>query len=124
MQCPKCAQAMEKVTYQNVEIDRCIHCGGMWFDMLELEELKKLKGSEQIDTGSAHLGKQYNEVDRIQCPVCHTHMIRLVDKVHHHLWYEGCATCFGVFLDAGEFRDMKKETLMDYVRDVLTPSRS
>ena len=42
MQCPKCAQAMEKVKFQDVEIDRCINCGGMWFDMLELEDLKKL----------------------------------------------------------------------------------
>ena len=41
MQCPKCAQAMEKVKFQDVEIDRCINCGGMWFDMLELDELKK-----------------------------------------------------------------------------------
>lgn len=124
MQCPKCAQAMEKVTFQDVEIDRCINCGGMWFDMLELEELKKMDGSEQIDTGSNDIGKQYNEVDRIQCPVCHTPMLRMVDKEQHHIWYEGCATCYGVFLDAGEFRDMKHETLWDFVKDLFTRART
>ena len=123
MQCPKCAQAMQKVTYHDVEVDRCINCGGIWFDMLELEELKKIEGSERIDTGSAAVGKQYNEVDRIQCPVCNTPMIRMVDKQQHHIWYEGCATCYGVFLDAGEFRDLKKDTLMDYIKDLLTPPR-
>ncbi|WP_455208729.1 TFIIB-type zinc ribbon-containing protein [Kaarinaea lacus] len=124
MQCPKCAQAMEKVTFQDVEVDRCVNCGGMWFDMLELDELKKMKGSEQIDSGSAAIGKQYNDVDRINCPVCDTPMIRMVDKEQHHIWYEGCATCYGVFLDAGEFRDMKKETLLDFVKDLFTRARN
>jgi len=123
MQCPKCTQAMEKVTYHDVEVDRCINCGGIWFDMLELEDLKKMKGSEQIDNGSAALGKEYNKVDRINCPVCNTPMIRMVDKEQHHIWYERCATCFGVFLDAGEFRDMKKETLLDFVKDLFTGAR-
>ena len=63
MQCPKCAQAMEKVTFQDVEVDRCINCGGMWFDMLELEELKKMKGSEKIDTGTKE--KTCDEEDRV-----------------------------------------------------------
>jgi len=115
---------MEKVKYQEVEIDRCISCGGMWFDMLELDELKKMKGSEHIDTGSASVGKQYNDVDQIHCPVCDTAMLRMVDKEQHHIWYEGCATCYGVFLDAGEFRDMKKETLADFVKDLFTRARS
>ena len=114
---------MPKVTYHEVEVDRCISCGGLWFDMLELEDLKKIEGSERIDTGSAAVGRQYNEVDHIQCPVCDTPMIRMVDKKQHHTWYEGCATCYGVFLDAGEFRDMKKETLLDYIKDLLTPAR-
>ena len=124
MQCPKCAQTMENVNFHDVEFNRCINCGGMWFDMLELKELQQLEDSDQIDTGSASLGRQYNKVDRIQCPVCDTPMIRMVDKNHHHIWYEACATCYGVFLDAGEFRDMKHETILDYIKDMLTPARN
>ena len=124
MQCPKCAQTMENANFRDVEFNRCINCGGMWFDMLELKELQQLEDSDQIDTGSASLGRQYNKVDRIQCPVCDTPMIRMVDKNHHHIWYEACATCYGVFLDAGEFRDMKHETILDYIKDMLTPARN
>jgi len=123
MECPKCAQFMEKVTFSDIEIDRCTHCGGMWFDMLEHEQLKKIKGSESIDIGDKALGKQYNEVDKINCPVCNTAMIRMVDKEQHHLWYEACATCYGVYFDAGEFKDFKKDTLLDSIKDLFTPAR-
>ncbi|NOZ51535.1 MAG: zf-TFIIB domain-containing protein [Gammaproteobacteria bacterium] len=123
MECPKCAQFMEKVVFSTIEIDRCIHCGGMWFDMLKHEKLKKIRGSEAIDIGNKALGKQYNEVDRIHCPVCKTPMIRMVDKDQHHLWYEACGTCYGVYFDAGEFKDYKKETLLDAIKDLFTPAR-
>jgi Zn-finger nucleic acid-binding protein len=33
---------MESVSYQGVEVDRCAKCAGLWFDMLEAEDLKKL----------------------------------------------------------------------------------
>jgi Zn-finger nucleic acid-binding protein len=114
---------MEKVTFNNVEVDRCLHCGGMWFDLLEHEALKNMQGSEAIDTGSHSVGKQYNKVDKIVCPVCNTDMIRMVDKDHHHLWYEACGTCYGVFFDAGEFRDFKKGGITGFIKDLLTPER-
>jgi Zn-finger nucleic acid-binding protein len=42
---------MEKVTFKDIEVDRCTNCKGLWYDMLEHEELKGLKNSEEIDTG-------------------------------------------------------------------------
>ena len=44
MNCPKCNSMMEKVEYQSIEIDRCTNCYGIWFDMLEAEHLKEMKG--------------------------------------------------------------------------------
>lgn len=35
MKCPKCSGAMEIVRYQDIEIDRCKNCKGIWFNMLE-----------------------------------------------------------------------------------------
>lgn len=123
MQCPKCAQHMDTVEFNGIEIERCIQCNGMWFDMLEHEQLKKMKGSEIIDIGSAAVGKEYNDVDRINCPKCSSAMLRMVDKDQHHIWYEACPNCYGVFFDAGEFRDFKKETLLDAIIDLFTPER-
>lgn len=116
MQCPKCAHDMEKVTYENVEVDRCKLCKGLWFDVMEHEILKGLKGGEQVDVGDAEVGELFNREDRIDCPVCKVPMVRLVDGEQPHIWYEGCPVCYGVFFDAGEFRDLKSFTLMDVIR--------
>ncbi|KPK61177.1 MAG: hypothetical protein AMJ59_01620 [Gammaproteobacteria bacterium SG8_31] len=116
MQCPKCAHDMEKVNFENVEVDRCKLCKGIWFDVLEHETLKKMKGSEIVDIGDSNVGELFNKEDQVDCPVCHVSMIRLVDKDQPHIWYEGCPVCYGVFFDAGEFRDFKFHTIMDLVR--------
>lgn len=123
MECPKCGADMEKVTYQEIQVDRCTRCKGIWFDMLEAEQLKRLKGSEDIDTGDPKLGKVFSKVEKINCPVCHTQMIRMVDLDQPHIWYEGCTVCYGLFFDAGEFRDYKEETVLDFFKDLFTEER-
>ena len=116
--CPKCQAAMEKVTFKNIEIDRCTACRGLWFDMLEREHLDALKSSESIDIGPAHKEKR-DEVVRINCPVCHTPMIRMVDLKNRNVWYESCPVCYGVFYDAGEFREHKEHHVFGFFRDLF-----
>lgn len=123
MNCPKCESEMEKVSYEGIEVDRCTNCGGIWFELLEAEKLEKLEGSEAVDAGNAKLGKAYNLMDRIDCPLCKTQMIRMVDPGQHHIWFEGCTVCHGTFFDAGEFKDLKHVTVMDVVKNLLTGQR-
>ena len=123
MNCPKCHAEMEVVEYAGISVDRCTGCKGIWFDMLEHEQLKKIEGSESIDIGSAALGETFDTVDHIDCPVCKTQMIRMVDRLQPHIWYEACTTCYGVFFDAGEFRDFKERTVLDFFRDLFSGER-
>jgi Zn-finger nucleic acid-binding protein len=123
MECPKCNSDMEKVAYENIEVDRCTGCKGIWFDMLEQEKLKEMKGSQSIDTGDPEVGKKYDHVGKIDCPVCHTQMIRMVDAEQPHIRYESCTVCYGVFFDAGEFKDCKEETILDFFRDLFKKER-
>ena len=44
---------------------------------------------------------------------------RWPDPEQPHMWYEECETCHYIFLDAGEFTDLKFKTLMDLVRRVF-----
>ena len=39
LRCPKCGMALEPVTLQGVQIDRCYSCNGTWLDEGELEQL-------------------------------------------------------------------------------------
>ena len=110
MQCPKCSAAMEKVVHEGVEIDRCTGCGGLWFDMLEHEDLKAVAGSEAIDTGPVETGRANDAIDRIRCPVCDQPLIRMVVVAQPHIGYESCTVCYGVYFDAGEFTDFPELT--------------
>ena len=123
MDCPKCHSEMEKVVFEKIEINRCSHCQGIWFDLHEHEILKKLSHSEAIDIGNPKVGKAYNKITKIKCPVCTTPMIRMVDHQQPHIWYESCATCHGVFFDAGEFTDYKHHTPMDFIKDLMSKER-
>ena len=70
MQCPKCDFLMETIEFNGVEVDKCTGCEGLWFDNLEYEELKNMKGSEVIDTGYAIDGAQNDHIDDYPCPKC------------------------------------------------------
>ena len=123
MDCPKCQSPMETVTYESIQVERCTKCKGLWFDLREQEHLKGLRGSESIDVGSPEGGADYNKVGSIECSICHTPMIRMVDAIQPHIWYESCTSCNGIFFDAGEFRDFKERTLLDRLKDLLSPER-
>lgn len=123
LQCPKCDAPMARVVHESIEVDRCEGCQGIWFDMLEMDRLLGVPGSEAIDTGDPAIGRELNKKDTIACPVCSTLMIRMVDADQPHIWYEACATCHGVFLDAGEFVDLKTHDFFDLFRRWLARAR-
>ena len=118
MDCPKCDSIMEAVTYHGVTVDRCTECKGIWFPGVEHKILKKMKGSQAIDIGSPELGKEYDELEDVHCPVCDTVMERLTETFQPHIHYESCPKGDGVFFDAGEFTDYKEETLSDFIKSL------
>jgi len=96
MHCPNCKNEFIKIELENVEIDYCIFCKGIWLDNGELEMLgsyvnykyyKKLSFIEKII-------KEKNK----RCPVCKCIMNKtalydlpeiLLDKCPKHgLWFD------------------------------------
>ncbi len=123
MKCPKCSSEMQEVMHDGVYIDRCIGCKGLWFNMLEHEHLAAIEGSESLDFGSAEVGKRFDAMEDVKCPNCSCEMLKMVDARQPHIWYEGCPSCYGVYFDAGEFRDYKEKTVMDFFRDLFAKER-
>lgn len=41
MRCPRCDGALKESTFEDVSIDRCEKCGGIWLDSGELEQITK-----------------------------------------------------------------------------------
>src|SRR5258708_7651895 len=118
--CPKCAAPMETVRFQDIEIDRCTGCKGLWFDALEREHLAGLKGSERVDVGSLAASGS-SAIKTLNCPVCHTQMIKMVDHSQPSVHYESCQVCYGLFFDAGEFRQLNESHVMDFFHRLFHP---
>jgi len=123
MQCPKCSGRMEMVIYEDIEVDRCTTCEGLWFDMLEADQLRTMSGSEVIDSGDPKLGREYDERHNVVCPKCQTQMVHMVDRRAPHIQYEACTVCYGLFFDAGEFRQFKQSTVLDFFRNLAARRR-
>jgi len=123
LQCPKCDGILEAVVYADVQVERCTNCKGIWFDSQEAQTLKKIKGSESIDIGDTETGQKFDEVAHINCPKCHTLMTKMVDLKQSHIWYEKCPVCYGIWFDAGEFRDYKEENLSDIFKSIFSKER-
>lgn len=106
MKCPKCSGTFKPVSFASIEFERCDNCNGLWFDLLEKEDLLKIEGSESNDIGSEKISLQYREMHNFDCPNCYQTMIPMIDKDQFHIKFESCQNCFGTFFDAGEFRDL------------------
>lgn len=117
MTCPKCQGAMEAVSFEGVQVDRCTGCKGLWFDAFEHEQLKGMPGSESIDTGVGSVAPA--AAGPVDCPKCRVAMIRMVANGQPHIGYESCGVCHGVYFDAGEFADYRDDGLFERVRRAL-----
>jgi uncharacterized protein len=123
MNCPKCQAQMESVTFDKVTVDRCTSCKGIWFDANEQKQLFQAQGSEDIDIGDIRTGRKMDAVREINCPRCRVKMMEVEDVDQHHITFESCPECHGIFLDAGEFEDLKFYTFMDYWKGLFKHSK-
>jgi len=119
MQCPKCLADMEVIDYNGIEIDRCTDCYGLFFDHMEKESLKDLKGAESIDIGDEFVGATLNEILDVPCPKCKIKMAHVFQQEPFEIKFESCPKCHGAYFDAGEFRDYMDDEVYDSFQDVL-----
>ena len=113
MDCPVCKNAMITLELQEVEIDYCIDCSGIWLDAGELELLlgepekaKRLLDSFKIDSSS-------NEKTR-KCPICRKKMQKvIVGSSKPTLLIDKCRKADGLWFDKGELQDIFERAHLD-----------
>lgn len=125
MECPKCPGALEKKTYgRKITVHRCSACGGLWCNPEVLLEMRREWMAEVVlDSGDPRLGQALDKLDDIRCPECDLKMDKTADEKQTHIWFESCPDGHGIFLDAGEFTDLKYDTFMDRIRGALRGKR-
>ncbi|HNV84218.1 MAG TPA: zf-TFIIB domain-containing protein [Arenimonas sp.] len=122
MQCPKCKANMEKISTAAGDVERCTACQGLWLDVMVHSDIRKI--AKEVDTGDAAEGAKLNTTDHINCPSCpSSQLIRMVDPIQPHIWFESCPTCYGRFFDAGELTDLSERTLSDFIKKFSVEER-
>ena len=48
MRCPKCGDQLAEITFQDIQVDRCNGCQGVWLDPGELERLTQKEGQSWV----------------------------------------------------------------------------
>ena len=120
--CPTCHPGMEVVVHDEIEIDRCTNCKGLWFDDDEAHRMRQIEKSELVDHGDPVEGWKFDSREDIDCPHCGKRMHKSYDAKQQHIWYEVCHE-HGMFMDAGEFTDLKDESVLDWFRSLIKGNR-
>ena len=101
MICPKCKDAMVTLELNNVEIDRCFGCGGVWLDEGELELL--LCGSKLGEEILFSILPQKKTREKpVKCPICRKKMTKIISGRSESVILDKCEREHGIWLDGGE----------------------
>lgn len=114
MDCPVCKQsAMITLELNEVEIDYCMRCEGIWLDAGELEMLlgdikksQELINSFKVDSDTAEKVRK--------CPICYKKMQKIVvGSTEPKLLIDKCRKGDGLWFDKGELHDIVEKAQLD-----------
>jgi membrane associated rhomboid family serine protease/Zn-finger nucleic acid-binding protein len=99
---------LEPIHYEDIEIDACMHCGGLWFDSNELDQVV-----HAYDPNYHHkepivktLGQRIGTSSK-KCPHCKELLITHQFEPRSDLKIDICESCHGIWLDKGELDQAK-----------------
>jgi hypothetical protein len=102
MKCPKCGNVdMDRERVEDIELDRCPACRGIFFDPGELQAVLARKLVDRVE-GLPEILLDGTPRDRnaAHCDLCGVSM--LAKRAPGEVRVDWCPSCKGVFLDSGE----------------------
>jgi len=129
MNCPKCSNQMGIKRIDDVEINICNTCSGIWFDQGELRKAKD-KYDSDLNWMDFEIWKHEDKFKfsqkSIQCPKCNIDMVK-IDYAATKVEIDYCPKCQGAWLDEGEFKniieclnfELANKSISDYVKASL-----
>jgi Zn-finger nucleic acid-binding protein len=101
MNCPVCREPMAILEYEDVEVDYCLACGGIWLDAGEIE---LLFGDEKACADFLTIGSPADakgEKPR-RCPICRAKMTKEATESDPPTIFDNCPNGDGLWFDKGE----------------------
>ncbi len=127
MNCPVCKESMIVLELDEVEIDHCVSCGGIWLDAGELELL--LENSAEKDKLLASFQVAWNTKEKARkCPICLRKMQKVICGINKDkkILIDECSKKDGLWFDVGELEKViemgifdKEHRVLDLLKDMF-----
>ena len=111
MICPVCNSDMIVVEHDDIELDYCSSCHGVWFDAEELELLLRslnLESSELLLHTLLQSPETETPEKKRRCPICRQKMKKTTIGEEHKILLDACWSDDGLWFDGGEIVHLLK----------------
>lgn len=110
MICPACGGALSSRKAGDNSVDACEgSCGGVWFDNFEIGKIDE-RGVQTIRGIGRDFSLHVDRESRRRCPRCADQfMMRRFFSRLRRTQIDECPECAGIWLDAGEFDQIRQE---------------
>lgn len=112
MICPACKNNMIVVEHQQIELDYCPQCQGVWFDSGELEllvERLKLGDPELFLRSILRTAEARSTEKKRRCPICTQKMKKTTIGEEPRILIDACQRGDGLWFDGGEMTQLLKQ---------------
>jgi len=122
MICPRCKETLCEVKVDEILLDKCNSCGGVWFDFTEMERVifkdaRTLKSF--LGNAKPHDQGASDEEDPLKCPRCSDELLPVRSAESLDIQIQACLTCYGRWLDGGEIGRVRDQGLFRKLKEVL-----
>jgi len=107
MNCIACREPMIVLEVDQVEIDHCLDCGGIWLDAGELELLLD-DATEAVKAVEAASSGGKGKPGKRRCPICGKRMEVIRAGSEGKVELDRCRNLHGLWFDRGELRQVLK----------------
>ena len=112
MKCPVCKNEMIILELEQVEIDHCGSCGGIWLDHGELEIL--LEGNEAKRELLDSMKEVTGTGEKVRrCPRCRKRMLKVLTGAKGETLIDKCKNNHGLWFDRGELHQIVNSGSLD-----------
>jgi uncharacterized protein len=123
MRCPLDKKDMIVVEHQQIELDYCLKCAGIWFDSGELDLLlsalraqgAELTHDELLETQDAKVSEAHRK-----CPICGRKMDKVWIGKNPKVLIDRCPIGDGLWFDGGELFQVLSEMQNSGSKNVIS----
>ncbi|HED37201.1 MAG TPA: hypothetical protein ENI76_03020 [Ignavibacteria bacterium] len=118
MNCPVCQTPLVILELNNVEIDHCTTCDGIWLDGSEVEIMLENVIYKEEFFSSFKIVKNSSE-KKLKCPICRRKMAKVLCGKNENILIDKCKKHHGLWFDRGELEQLLESGEFDKDNKIL-----